>query len=157
MHGKIWRTDFLIGDAGVYQFKPCCHLTLAPHTGKQIFLKKSFMAPFYGWGSTASRLEPLQGGSLLFTTGNSWYSLTSEGWKAKSNLSEPSGFEHKTPPYKQMYCKMGWLGFLGCLGPNLRNYIWASNLSILLIFGNQGPQKNSNFPFYKISKLIQHR
>ena len=23
------------------------------------------MAPFYGWGSTASRLEPLQGGSLL--------------------------------------------------------------------------------------------
>ena len=31
-------------------------------------LKKSFMAPFYGWGSTASRLEPLWGGSLLFTT-----------------------------------------------------------------------------------------
>ena len=26
------------------------------------------MAPFYGWGSTASRLEPLGGGSLLFTT-----------------------------------------------------------------------------------------
>ena len=26
------------------------------------------MAPFYGWGSTASRLRPLQGGSLLFTT-----------------------------------------------------------------------------------------
>ena len=23
---------------------------------------------FYGWGSTATRLEPLQGGSLLFTT-----------------------------------------------------------------------------------------
>ena len=33
-------------------------------------LKKKlyFMAPFYGWGSTASRLEPLRGGSLLFTT-----------------------------------------------------------------------------------------
>ena len=31
-------------------------------------LKKNFMAPFYGWDSTASRLEPLQGGSLLFTT-----------------------------------------------------------------------------------------
>ena len=28
----------------------------------------NFMAPFYGWGSTASRLEPLRGGSLLFTT-----------------------------------------------------------------------------------------
>ena len=26
------------------------------------------MAPFYGWGSTASKLEPLQGGSLRFTT-----------------------------------------------------------------------------------------
>ena len=26
------------------------------------------MAPFYGWGSTASRLQSLQGGSLLFTT-----------------------------------------------------------------------------------------
>ena len=26
------------------------------------------MAPFYGWGSTVSRLEPLLGGSLLFTT-----------------------------------------------------------------------------------------
>ena len=28
----------------------------------------NFMASFYGWGSTASRLEPLRGGSLLFTT-----------------------------------------------------------------------------------------
>ena len=26
------------------------------------------MAPFYGWGSTPSRLEALQGGSLLLTT-----------------------------------------------------------------------------------------
>ena len=26
------------------------------------------MAPFNGWGSTASRLEPLGGGGLLFTT-----------------------------------------------------------------------------------------
>ena len=28
----------------------------------------NFMAPFYGRGSTAPRLEPLRGGSLLFTT-----------------------------------------------------------------------------------------
>ena len=28
------------------------------------------MAPFNGWGSTASRLEPLQGGSLPFITKN---------------------------------------------------------------------------------------
>ena len=26
------------------------------------------MAPFYGWDSTASRLEQLRGGRLLFTT-----------------------------------------------------------------------------------------
>ena len=26
------------------------------------------MALFYGWGSTVSRLEPLRGGSSLFTT-----------------------------------------------------------------------------------------
>ena len=26
------------------------------------------MAPFYGWDSTASSLEPLRGGSLRFTT-----------------------------------------------------------------------------------------
>ena len=25
------------------------------------------MGPFYGWGSTVSRLLPLRGGSLLFT------------------------------------------------------------------------------------------
>ena len=31
-------------------------------------LRNNFMAPFYGWGSTASMLEPLWGGSLLFTT-----------------------------------------------------------------------------------------
>ena len=31
-------------------------------------VKENFQAPFYGWGSTASRLEPLRGGSLLFTT-----------------------------------------------------------------------------------------
>ena len=30
--------------------------------------KQNFMAPFHGWGSTASRLDPLWGGSLLFTT-----------------------------------------------------------------------------------------
>ena len=32
------------------------------------YLKKNnFMAPFYRWGSTASRLQPLRGGSLVFT------------------------------------------------------------------------------------------
>ena len=44
---------------------------------------KNFMAPFYGWGSTTSRLEPLRGGSLLFTTNSQKFLvltlLTSEG------------------------------------------------------------------------------
>ena len=30
--------------------------------------KNIFVAYFYGWGSTASRLTSLRGGSLLFTT-----------------------------------------------------------------------------------------
>ena len=34
----------------------------------EITFKKNFVAPFYGWSSTTSRLEPLRGGSLLFTT-----------------------------------------------------------------------------------------
>ena len=42
-------------------------------------LKKNFMAPFYGWGSTASRLQPLRGGSLLFTTMFPEVLSTSEG------------------------------------------------------------------------------
>ena len=40
--------------------------------------KKNFMAPFYGWDSTASQLQPLRGGSLLFTSQfprNFWYSF----------------------------------------------------------------------------------
>ena len=58
------------------------------------------MAPFYGWGSTASRLVPLQGGSLLFTTKfpdiPGLILSTSEGWKAESTLELPCGFEHRT-------------------------------------------------------------
>ena len=32
------------------------------------FFLKNFMAPFYGWGSTTSRLQPLRGGSLQHLT-----------------------------------------------------------------------------------------
>ena len=38
------------------------------HQGKLIKKTLNFMALFYGWGSTASKLEPLRGGSLLLTT-----------------------------------------------------------------------------------------
>ena len=51
------------------------------------------MAPFYGCGSTASRLEPLQGGSLLFTT----KFPEIPGTHFKSTLEPPSIFEHGTP------------------------------------------------------------
>ena len=33
-----------------------------------VYIKKTLWPLFYGWGSTASRLEPLPGGSLLFIT-----------------------------------------------------------------------------------------
>ena len=33
-----------------------------------LFFLSFFIAPFYGCGSTAQKLEPLRGGSLLFTT-----------------------------------------------------------------------------------------
>ena len=59
------------------------------------------MAPFYGWGSTPSRLQPLRGGSLLFTIqfpeipGTHFIDLGR--MKAESTLEPPSGFEHGTP------------------------------------------------------------
>ena len=59
------------------------------------------MAPFYGLGSTASRLEPLQEGSLLFITSPQKFMVltlsTSKGWKAESTLEPPSGFERLEP------------------------------------------------------------
>ena len=59
------------------------------------------MAPFYRRGSTASRLEPLRGGSLLFTTKFQKFLIlilsTSEGRKAESTVEPPSGFENGTP------------------------------------------------------------
>ena len=43
-------------------------MTYLFYLGSRLKKNKNFMVPFYGWGSTASRLVPLQGGSLLFTT-----------------------------------------------------------------------------------------
>ena len=48
------------------------------------------MAPFYGWGSTASRLEPLRGGSLLFTTKFPEIS----GTHSTGNLRKRESFSH---------------------------------------------------------------
>ena len=59
------------------------------------------MAPFCGWGSTASRLQSHYEGAVYFLPLSSqkvpvhiW--LTSEGWKAESILEQPSGFEHES-------------------------------------------------------------
>ena len=56
------------------------------------------MVPYYGWISTASRLEQLQGGSLLFTTkfpeirGTLVIDFTLKGWKSELPLEPPNGF-----------------------------------------------------------------
>ena len=59
------------------------------------------MAPFYRWGSTASRLKPFRGGSLLFTTKfpeiSGTHFIDPGRIKAESTLEPPSGFEHRTP------------------------------------------------------------
>ena len=55
-----------------YTFKGSNNRFLVPFTNNlsrtAIFLKKLYGPFFYWWGSIAARLEPLQGGSLLFTT-----------------------------------------------------------------------------------------
>ena len=43
-------------------------LTALVRVIRMFTLLKNFMAPFHGWGLTASRLEPLRGSSLLFAT-----------------------------------------------------------------------------------------
>ena len=58
--------------------------------------------PFLWMGSTASRIEPLRGDSLLFTTkfpeipGTHFIDL-GRMKKTESTLESPSGFEHETP------------------------------------------------------------
>ena len=44
----------------LFPFVPVCYAW--------ILKKKTLNAPFYGWGSTASSLEPFWGGGLLFNT-----------------------------------------------------------------------------------------
>ena len=59
------------------------------------------MAPFYGWGSTASRLEPLRGGSLLFTTKfpeiSGTHFIDLGRLTVESTLEPLSGFEQGNP------------------------------------------------------------
>ena len=62
----------------------------------------NFMAAFYGWGSTASRLHSLYEEVVYFLPLSSQKFLvliwsTLEGWKAESTLEPPSGSQHGTP------------------------------------------------------------
>ena len=62
--------------------------------------KQQTLWPLYGWGSTASRLEPLRRGSFLSLSFQKFLVLilwTSEGWKAELTLEPPGGFEHGVP------------------------------------------------------------
>ena len=45
-----------------------CEQMITYHISYTLKTLKNFMVPFYGWGSTASKLIPLWGGSLPFTT-----------------------------------------------------------------------------------------
>ena len=63
-----WVKDIFnkyVNKIGIHAFSITVHAFLSRSA---LVLKKNFMASFYGWGSTASRLEPLRGDSLLFTT-----------------------------------------------------------------------------------------
>ena len=60
------------------------------------------MAPFYGWGSIASRLQSHIEEAVYFLLLSSQKFLvliwsTWGGWKAEATLEPLSGFEHGTP------------------------------------------------------------
>ena len=71
----------------------------------QIQLKNfNFLAFFYGWGSTASRVQNHYEEAVYFLPLSSkkfvvliWSNL--EGWKAEVTLKPLSGFEHETPGF----------------------------------------------------------
>ena len=74
-----------------------------------LILKKNFMALFYGWGSTASRLQSQNRETVYFLPQSSqevlvliW--LTSERWKAELTLEPPSGFEGMTLDWESGVC-----------------------------------------------------
>ena len=57
---------------------------------------KNFMSPFYGWFSTASKLESLWGDSLLYNT-EFPETFDTHFINQESALDPPNGFEYRTP------------------------------------------------------------
>ena len=103
MLSRFWLFSlYVIGKRGVSSV----NLLKRENLRQKPFLKcwswTKFMTPFYGWGSNASRrLEPLRGGSLLFTLSSQKFLalsfFTLEGWKAELKLEPPRDFEHRNP------------------------------------------------------------
>ena len=64
----ILQTPTLFQHVGT-KLQPCNKLLIKHWNCNKLLicLLKKIMAPFNGWGSTASRLQPLRGGNLLFT------------------------------------------------------------------------------------------
>ena len=63
-HIAIYHLDYIIWLSEQFQLYQQSSLQANYYPAK----KTNFMAPFYGWVSTATRLEPFRGGSLIFTT-----------------------------------------------------------------------------------------
>ena len=66
--GTKWLVDFSAGKTQVVSFDWSNNNGSIDVKIGSVLKTLTFMAPFYGWGSTGSRLEPLQGGIFLFTT-----------------------------------------------------------------------------------------
>ena len=69
MNVPNWYLDYLIEPSfqGVNRCFVLPFNALGDRAGHSRWKKPNFMAPVYGWGSTASRLMPLWGDNLLFT------------------------------------------------------------------------------------------
>ena len=66
--GNKWLADFNAVKTQLVLFDWSNNGSIDVKIDGSVLKTLTFMAPFYGWGSTGSRLEPLQGGILLFTT-----------------------------------------------------------------------------------------
>ena len=75
-----------------------CHKAIVVITG--ILKTLNFMARFYGWGSTASRLSHFEEAVYFLPLSSQKFLvlilLTSEGWKTELTLEPLNGFERRT-------------------------------------------------------------
>ena len=85
------------------------------------------MALFYGWGSTASRLQPLRGGSLLFTILS-----TSEGY----SFYRPQKDERLSRPWSHPVVlntgPLDWESSALTTGPLLHTIMAKNDVTLIL-------------------------